>query len=111
PSAMQIAARAVRMPCTSSSSAGNPVSVARLIWHPEASLRSREPSGNRRSESVHTCEERLRPHCRREVLERRLMVTSRGVQHTCRRVQKHSGGWVYLWLGDFPGTAQPAICD
>ena len=29
---------------------------ARLIWHPKASLRGREPSGDPRRESVHTCE-------------------------------------------------------
>jgi hypothetical protein len=38
------------------------------------------------------------------------MLPASGVQHTRRRVQKHSGGRVNLWLGDFPGAAQPALC-
>ena len=38
------------------------------------------------------------------------MLPASGVQHTRRRVQKHRGGRVNLWLGDVPGAAQPALC-
>ena len=82
---------------------------ARLIRHPEASLRGREPSGDPRRERVHTREQRLRLRCRRELFERRLMLPATGVQHARRHVQKHRGGRVDVWLGDLPGAAQPAL--
>ena len=38
------------------------------------------------------------------------MLPASGVQHTRRRVQKRRGGWIDVWFGDVPGTAQPALC-
>ena len=72
-------------------------------------MRGREPSGYRGSENEHPSEERLCTQCRRELLERRLMLPASGVQHTRGRVQKHSSGRVDLWRGDVPSTAQPAL--
>ena len=54
---------------------------AGLIWHPKASLRGREPSGNPRRESVHTREQRLRMGRRRKFFERRLMLPATCMQH------------------------------
>src|SRR5450755_5066899 len=47
--------------------------------------------------------------CRRESIERRLMLPATGVQHARREVQKHRGSRVNMRLGDLPGAAQPAL--
>ena len=83
--------------------------LARLIRHPEPSLRGREPSDDRGRESVHTCELRLRLRSRSECLERRLVLPASSVQLARHHLQQHRGGRVNLWLGDLPSTAQRAL--
>jgi hypothetical protein len=76
-----------------------------LVWHTEASLSGREPSGDPRRECVDTCESRLRAGRRFEFLERRLMLPATGVQHARCHVQEHRSGWVKVGVGELPGPA------
>ena len=83
--------------------------LARLVRHPEPSLRGGEPSDDRGRESVHTCESRLHLRARSERFERRLMLPASSVQLACHQVQQHRSGRVDFWLGDLPGAAQRAL--
>ena len=82
---------------------------ARLIQHPDAGLRGRQPAGNRSAEGVRTAEERSRRQCRGELPYRRRMLPASGVQHTRRGVQEHRGRGVHVWRSDIPGVAKPAF--
>ena len=78
---------------------------ASLVRHPEASLCRCEGPGNPRRQCVHPREQRLRPGCRCELLQRRLMLPASGVQLARRHVQEHRRGRVNVWLGNLPRMA------